>query len=115
MPTVALLNFGTSIPLGFGELHFPQPIWQAGVGEAVIGLALLAAAATGRLRIAWVAFWLSAAGIVFGLSSVRVQGPAREIHLILVPLAAVVGSLLLWLRQLRLSAQPQAPGSGAEK
>src|SRR5438034_10903114 len=99
--TAALLNFGAKIPLGFTELSFLDPIWQAGAGEAVIGLALLAAAATGRSAIAWVAFWLSVAGIVFGLSSARVQGLARDIHIILVPLAAVVLSLLLWLRQQR--------------
>lgn len=94
--TAALLNFGLHIPLGFAQLSFPVPIWQAGIGEAIIGLALLAAAVTGRMRIAWVAFWLSVVGIVFGLSSARVQGPARDIHVILVPLAIVVFGLLLW-------------------
>ena len=111
----ALLNFGMRIPLGFGELRFPDPIWQAGIGETVIGLALLAAAATGHPRIAWVAFWLSVAGIVVGLSSARVQGPARDIHVILVPLAAVVGSLLLWLRKQRQQLHNPVRGPGAEQ
>ena len=97
--TAALLNFGLHIPLGFTELDFPLPVWQAGIGEAIIGLLLLAAAVTGRTGIAWVAFWLSVLGIAFGLRSARVQGPAREIHLILVPLAVVVFGLLLWLWQ----------------
>lgn len=94
--TAALLNFGLHIQLGFAQLSFPVPIWQAGIGEAIICLALLAAAVTARMRIAWVAFWLSVVGIVFGLSSARVQGPARDIHVILVPLAVAVCGLLLW-------------------
>jgi hypothetical protein len=111
----ALLNFGLRIPLGFAELHFPVPLWQAGIGEAVIGLLLLAAALTGRPALAWVAFWLSVAGIVFGLSSARVQGPAREIHLILVPLAVVLFGLLLGRRQQRLRLGKSAPEPGAEQ
>src|SRR5438105_7970017 len=95
--TAALLNLGTKVPLGFAELSFPVPIWQAGIGEAVIGLALLAAAVTGRATISWVAFWMSVAGIVFGLSSSRVQGPARDVHVLLVPLAAIVFVLLMFL------------------
>src|SRR5438477_11294209 len=97
--TAALLNLGTKIPLGFAELSFPVPIWQAGIGEAVIGLTLLAAAVTGRATIAWVAFWLSIVGIVFGLSSAKVQGPARDVHVLLVPLAVIVFGLLMWLTQ----------------
>jgi hypothetical protein len=95
----ALFNFGAKIPLGFTELSFPVPIWQAGIGETVIGLVLFAAVVTGRGTIAWVAFWMSVFGIVFGLSSPRVQGPARDIHVILVPLAAIVFGLLVWQRQ----------------
>ncbi len=37
----------------------------------------------------WTAYVLSALGIAFGLSSARVVGAAREIHLVLVPLAAI--------------------------
>lgn len=98
----ALLNFGARIPLGFAELHFSVPIWQAGTGEAVIGLALLSAAMTGRTAIAWVAFGLSVLGIAFGLSSAKVQGLARDIHIVLVPLAVALFALLLWVRQQRL-------------
>ena len=54
--SAALFNFGAKIPLGFTELDFPVPIWQAGTGEAVIGLTLLAAAITGRTALTWVAF-----------------------------------------------------------
>ena len=111
----SLLNFGMKIPLGFTELNFPDPIWQAGVGEAVIGLALLAAAVTGRTAIAWVAFWLSVGGIIFGLSSARVQGLARDIHVILVPMAVVLFILLIWLRQTRLRMRKEALGPGAGK
>ncbi|MGE5223847.1 MAG: hypothetical protein ACM3PY_15520 [Omnitrophica WOR_2 bacterium] len=106
--TAALLNFGTKIPLGFAELSFPVPIWQAGIGEAIIGLALLAVAITRRATIAWVAFWMSVFGIAFGLSSPRVQGPAREIHVILVPLAAIVFGLLMWHRQQSRQLRKQA-------
>jgi len=111
----ALLNFGAKIPLGFVELNFPLAVWQAGIGEAVIGLALLAAAVTGRSAIAWGAFGLSVVGIVFGLSSARVQGPAREIHIVLVPLAVVVFALLLWVRQQRHRLRTEVLEPGMEK
>ncbi|HET9981783.1 MAG TPA: hypothetical protein VFQ32_15140 [Ktedonobacterales bacterium] len=111
----ALLNFGAKIPLGFAELNFPLAVWQAGIGEAVIGLALLAAAITGRTTLAWVALGLSVVGIVFGLSSARVQGPAREIHIVLVPLAVVVFGLLLWARQQRRRLRTDDLRSGTEK
>lgn len=113
--TAALLNFGLHIPLGFAEPSFPLPIWQAGIGEAVIGLALLGAAVTGRVGIAWVAFLLSIVGIAFGLSSARVQGPARDIHLILVPLAVAVFGLLLWVWQQRHRRDQGALGPGANQ
>jgi hypothetical protein len=83
----ALLNLGGRIPLGFTELSFPVPIWQAGLGEAVIGVLLSSAAITRRGTLAWLAFGLSVVGIAFGLRSAQVQGPAREIHILLVPLA----------------------------
>ncbi|MGE5333170.1 MAG: hypothetical protein ACM3N4_00590 [Nitrososphaerota archaeon] len=105
--SAALLNFGAKIPLGFTELYFPVAIWQAGTGEAVIGLALLAAALTGRSALAWAAFGLSVVGIAFGLSSARVQGPARDIHIVLVPLAVVIFGLLLWVRQQRLRVRAE--------
>jgi hypothetical protein len=95
----ALLNLGARIPLGFTELSFPVPIWQAGIGEAAIGVILILAAVTRRGTLAWLAFWLSVAGIAFGLRSSQVQGPAREIHVLLVPLALVVFGLLVWRRR----------------
>src|SRR5207244_8604343 len=57
--TASLLNMGATLPLGFAVLNFPVPIWQAGVGEAVIGLVLLASALSGRIRLSWLAFGLS--------------------------------------------------------
>lgn len=92
----ALLNFGLQIPLGVATLRFPVHIWQAGLGEAVIGLLLLGAAMTEERRLPWVAWGLSILGIIFGLSSRRVQGPARDIHIVLVPLTVIVGALLVW-------------------
>jgi hypothetical protein len=59
------------------------------------GLIFLAAAATGRVAVAWGAFVLSVLGIAFGLSSRRVVGEARDIHVVLVPLAVAVLALLL--------------------
>jgi len=41
---------------------------------------------------------LSVLGIAFGLASARVVGAAREIHILLVPLAAVGIGVLLWHR-----------------
>jgi hypothetical protein len=91
----ALLNWGPRIPVGFATVAFAPAVWQAGIGEAVIGCALVAAAWTGNRRLAWAGFWLSVLGIVFGLSSHAVQGAARDVHVVLVPLALVVLALLL--------------------
>jgi hypothetical protein len=91
----AFLNWGLRVPLGVMTLAFSPRVWQAGIGEAVIGCFLLAAAATGRRTLAWVAFGLSVFGIVFGLSSRAVQGPARSVHIVLVPLACVLLVLLV--------------------
>ncbi|HEY4226737.1 MAG TPA: hypothetical protein VGM49_00230 [Candidatus Limnocylindrales bacterium] len=93
----AALNFGAQIPLGFAEVAFPVRVWQAGVGEAVIGVLLLLAAWRATERLAWIAFGASVLGIAFGLASERVQGPARDIHIVLVPVAIVV--LFLLVRQ----------------
>jgi hypothetical protein len=101
----AVENMGATIPLGFVDLRFPVPILPAGIGEAIIGLALLAAALTGRRTVAWVAFVLSVLGIAFGLASRQVVGPARAVHVVLVPLAIVILALLLWSgRRLRAEA-----------
>jgi len=97
--SAALFNFGAQLTIGSADLSFPNPVWQAGIGEAVIGLALLAAAFRPYGRGSWVAFWMSVVGIAFGLSSSRVQGPAREVHLVLVPLAILIFGLLIWRRQ----------------
>jgi hypothetical protein len=105
----ALFNFGAQLTIGSADLSFPNPVWQAGVGEAVIGLALLAGAFRPYGRGAWVAFWMSVVGIAFGLSSSRVQGPAREVHLVLVPLAILVFGLLIW----RWQHGHRPPGSAA--
>jgi hypothetical protein len=105
--TAALLNMGVWVPLGFAELRFAVPVWQAGIGEAIIGITLLVAGLTGWARLSWVTFWMSVVGIVFGLSSPRVQGAARDIHIVLVPLAIVV----LMLQQLaRLPVVPVPAG-----
>jgi hypothetical protein len=97
----ALLNWGVRVQLGFAELSFSPRVWQAGVGEAVIGLSVLAAALSGGPRLGWAAWSMSAAGIAFGLASPKVQGAARNIHVILVPLAFVVLVLLLRERRTR--------------
>lgn len=94
----ATLNFGARIPLGVATLRF-GPVWQAGIGEAVIGVLLLLAALTRRRSLAWVAFALSVLGIAIGLRSTQVVGAARDIHLVLVPLAVVLLVLLVWPRR----------------
>ena len=90
----AAQNMGARIAVGPLDWYFPAPIVQAGVGEAVIGLALLAAAGTMRKSYLSIAYGLSIFGITFGLLSQRVVGAPREIHVLLVPLA-VVGVMLL--------------------
>jgi hypothetical protein len=87
-----LLNFGARL----GPLVFQQPVWQAGVGELVVGAMLAVAAASRRRRLLVAAFVLAAVGIVFGLASKRVVGLARDIHVVLFPLT-LVGFVLLWV------------------
>jgi hypothetical protein len=100
----ALFNMSVRIPLGFAELGFSVPVWQAGAGEAIIGVTLLAAGLTARARLSWVGFWMSALGIAIGLTSERVQGAARGIHVVMVPLAAIVFVLLVLTRRRSPSA-----------
>ena len=96
-----LQNMGMRLALGPIDFYFGEPIWQAGIGEAVIGALLLLAASRDGLKSYWIAYLLSVLGIVFGLSSARVVGAAREIHLLLAPLAAVGLSLLVWRQRAR--------------
>lgn len=85
----ALFNLGVRIPMGPVTLGFPSPIRQAAIGEIVIGSGLIVAARTARPSHALVAALAATLGIAFGLSSQAVVGPAREIHLLLVPLTAL--------------------------
>jgi len=89
---------GLRVAVGSVDFFFSQPVWQAGIGEAAIGLLLLAAAWRDRWRPYVTAYALSALGIAFGLVSQRVVGAAREIHVILVPLAVAGIALLAWRR-----------------
>lgn len=91
----ALFNFGLEVPLGFTTLRFADSIWQAGTGETIIGAVLLSAALTAGRRSSWVAFVMSVLGIAFGLSSDRVQGAARDLHVVMIALAVFVLALLL--------------------
>jgi hypothetical protein len=93
-----LQNIGLRLSLGPVDFYFSEPIWQAGIGEAVIGALLLAAAMRDRMKLYWIAYLLSVVGIVIGLTSSRVVGAAREIHIVLVPLAGLGIALLIWRR-----------------
>ena len=94
----SLQNFGLRLSLGPLDFYFGEPIWQAGAGEAVIGILLVAAAVRESRPLYWTAYVLSVLGIAFGLSSARVVGAAREIHLVLAPLAAIGLAILAWRR-----------------
>ena len=91
-------NLGLRLVVGPLDLYFSEPIWQAGIGEAVIGILLLVAALRDRAKLYWIAYVLPVLGIAFGLASARVVGAAREIHILLVSLAAVGIGVLLWRR-----------------
>lgn len=91
----ALLNFGLEVPLGIPTARFADPIWQAGTGETVVAVLSLAAAPTGGRRLSWVALAVTVLGIVFGLSSDRVQGAARDPHVVLIALAVFALATLL--------------------
>src|SRR5438552_2873252 len=94
----ALQSFGLRLSLGPVGFCFGEPIWQAGAGEAVIGILLVAAALREGRALCWTPYVLSVLGIAFGLSSARVVGAAREIHLVLVPLATIGLAILAWRR-----------------
>ena len=94
----AALNLGLRIAVGPLDWYFASAVVQAGVGEAVIALALVAATGTMRRSHLSIAYALSIFGITFGLLSQRVVGPPREIHALLVPLAATGVTLLRSLR-----------------
>lgn len=106
--TAAALNFGARIPLGFVTVLFPVHIIPAGIGEAVIGTALLVGGITMRRGAAWLGFWLSVGGIAFGLVATSARrGPAWDVHAILVPLALVILGLLVRTgRQAASSGRP---------
>lgn len=90
----AAQNMGARIAIGPVDWYFAAPIVQAGIGEAVIGVVLAAAAIVMRKGFLSIAYGLSIFGITFGLLSQRVVGAPREIHALLVPIA-VVGVMLL--------------------
>lgn len=94
----AVQNVGARIAVGPIDWYFASPVVQAGVGEAVIALALFVAAGTMRRSQLSIAYALSIFGITFGLLSQRVVGPPREIHALLVPLAVTGVTLLRSLR-----------------
>src|SRR5207253_11427702 len=94
----ALQSFGVRRSCGPLDVYFGEAIWQAGAGEAVIGVLLVADALREGRALYWTAYVLSVLGIAFGLSSARVVGAAREIHLVLVPLATIGLAILAWRR-----------------
>ena len=83
----AILNFGAKIPVGFAVLGFSMPLTSTGTIETVIGLVLLAGAAVSRPYVYGCAYVLALVGITFGLLSAQVQGLARDLHYVMVPLA----------------------------
>jgi hypothetical protein len=93
----AALNFGARIPLGSLSIAYPTAIVAAGIGEAIIAVLLLAAGISGRRSLAWLAFWLSVAGTLFGLVATSSGGgPVWAFHAVEVALALVLLALLLW-------------------
>jgi hypothetical protein len=111
----ALFNFGLKIPLGFTTLRFADAIWQAGTGETVIGAVLLWAGLTRGRRLSWVAWVLSVLGIAFGLSSERVQGAARDLHVLMIILAVLVLVLLLVTRRRDRHSVDRATSAGQSR
>ena len=95
--TPAALNFGAQIPLGIVTLAFPVGIVPAGVGEAIIGIALLLAGVSQHRPLAWLAFWLSVAGTAFGLVATSAgSGPTWSAQVVDASLTLVVVGLLVW-------------------
>ena len=92
----AVLNFGARILYGFGEVSFSAPLTSTGLEELIIGLVLVAAAVVSRLYVYVGAYILTLVGIVSGLLSAQVQGLARDLHEVMLPLA-VGGCILLAL------------------
>ena len=111
--TASLLNAGIIISLGFTEMGFAVPIWQAGIGEAVIGLVLLIAAATERATLSgWLCGCRSLAS-PSALAPPRYRGPHATFTVSSVPLALIILGLLMWIRQQgrRLRHRSHMPGT----
>ncbi|HLG71636.1 MAG TPA: hypothetical protein VK009_14540 [Chloroflexota bacterium] len=90
------LNLGVHMPLGFTSIGFPAPAVQAGVGELIIGAALLLAAVVRDRSAYWTALALSGIGIAFGLRFSRSGSPQLAIHLVLLALGLLSLGLLVW-------------------
>src|SRR2546430_5532399 len=84
----SLQNFGLRLSLGPLDFYFGEPIWQAGAGEAVIGI-LVAAAVRESRPLYWTAYVLAVPGIAVGLSSVRLFRAARGVPVILAARLAI--------------------------
>jgi hypothetical protein len=94
------LNFGLKIPIGFTVLSFAVHIQTIAEFEILIGAFLVVAAIIPRLYVYGAAYLLAAVGIAEGLLSLEVQGLARDLHVIMVPLA-VAGISMLVIETLR--------------
>ncbi|MDG6998725.1 MAG: hypothetical protein JRN15_06395 [Nitrososphaerota archaeon] len=83
----AVLNLGAKIPLGSSELTFASPSTSTAEFEIAIALVLLVATALSSLYVYGGAYLFATVGILEGLLSSDVQGLARSIHEVMVPLA----------------------------
>ena len=92
----AALNLGVKVPLGSYVLSFSDPQSSIATFEILIGAIFAVSSAISRILLYGGAYFLAFVGITFGLFSPDVQGLARSLHLIMLPLA-LVGTFLLGL------------------
>ena len=91
----AAFNLGVSFTFGSSVVGFSSPSASIASYELAIGAVLLASAALSNLYLYGGAYLFASVGIAEGLLSPAVQGLARSLHEVMVPLAAIGWALVL--------------------
>lgn len=110
----ALLNMGLNIALGPANLAFSLPSTQIAGFEMVIATLLVAASVYPNEYVVGASYVLATVGIVEGLLSPEVQGSARNLHEIMIPVD-LLGMSIYAVCAAKLLHRPKVSGSGSRR